>query len=100
MAENPSSTVVIQNKKGLHARAAAKFVKIVSAYDASVSVVKIPKKGAASEEVNVSGTSILGLMMLGAESGSSLKLTGTGKHAEELVKALVTLIEQKFGESE
>ena len=73
-------TVEIMNKKGLHARAAAKFVKIVAAFDAQVQVVKLGHCAEADSEP-VTGSSILGLMMFGADPGSKLHISATGNQA-------------------
>ncbi len=92
--------VDISNKKGLHARAAAKFVRTVESFTATVKVAKISGVGvvAGAEPADVSGGSILGLMMLGAECGSSLRLTTSGEQETEVAEALKKLIEEKFGE--
>ena len=92
-------TVEITNKKGLHARAAAKFVKSVSAFDAKITVVKIAANNE-EEMPAVGGASILGLLMLGADAGSKLRITADGHHAKESIDALQSLIEGKFGEGE
>lgn len=91
--------VEIINKKGLHARAAAKFVKTATSFDAQVKVIKL---GQNSEEDSqaVTGGSILGLMMLGADPGSKLQLTGDGGQATEALAALKELIDNRFGEPE
>jgi len=91
--------VEITNKKGLHARAAAKFVKTVANYNA---VVNVCKKGAdgAEDSSPVVGSSILGLMMLGADPGSKLHITAEGEQAAEALAALKELLENKFGEGE
>ena len=84
----------IVNKKGLHARAAAKFVKTVGSYDAQV---KVQKTG---EDSVVGGSSILGLMMLGADIGSTLSISAEGAQAEAVIAALSELISGRFGEPE
>jgi phosphocarrier protein len=83
-------TVTIQNQRGLHARASAKFVKVAGAYDAEVLVRK--------NDTEVSGCSIMGLMMLAAAPGSEIELRATGPAAEEAVNALTALIISKFDE--
>ena len=83
-------TLSIANKRGLHARAAAKFVRTAGQYDASVRV--------AFKGQEVSGLSIMGLMMLAAGIGSSIELTCTGRQAMEAMVALSALVEGKFGE--
>lgn len=91
--------VEIVNKKGLHARAAAKFVKCVGSFGAMITVVKL---GPDNEEDSppVIGGSLLGLLMLGADSGSKLHIKAEGAQASESLEALKTLIEGKFGEGE
>ena len=83
-------TLAIANKRGLHARAAAKFVRTAGQYDAAV---RVSFKGQ-----EVSGLSIMGLMMLAAGIGSSIELTCTGRQAREAMAALAALVEGKFGE--
>jgi phosphocarrier protein len=83
-------TLPIGNKRGLHARAAAKFVRTVGQFDAAV---RVSFKGQ-----EVSGLSIMGLMMLAAGIGSSIELTCTGRQASEVMAALSALVEGKFGE--
>jgi len=92
--------LLICNKKGLHARAAAKFVKTVDAFDAEIKVAKIAGAGVSegTEPVKVSGRSILGLMMLGAECGSTIRLYAEGTQADDIKNALKNLLEDKFGE--
>ena len=91
--------VEIVNKRGLHARAAAKFVKVVTSYTASVKVIKIGH-GTEEPSASVGGSSILGLMMLGADPGSKLSIAAEGDHASDVLDALKELIENKFGEGE
>lgn len=83
-------TLTILNAKGLHARASAKFVKCASAFDASVSVSK--------DGQTVGGTSIMGLMMLGATPGSTVALSATGPDSTAVLNALEALIRGRFGE--
>jgi phosphocarrier protein len=83
-------TVCISNKRGLHARASAKFVTLASTQSASVEVSK--------DGSSVAGTSIMGLMMLGAAMGDSVTISATGDGAHEAVTKLVELVEAKFGE--
>jgi phosphocarrier protein HPr len=85
-----SRTVLITNRRGLHARASAKFVTLASKQDAAVEVEKDGSK--------VAGTSIMGLMMLGAAMGDSITITAAGSGAGDAVGALVELVEAKFGE--
>ncbi len=92
-------TVEIINKKGLHARAAAKFVKIVASYSVDV---KVAKKSASNEadSTEVDGSSILGLMMLGADPGSILYIKAEGEQQGDVIAALAELIANRFGEEE
>ena len=94
------TTVQVTNKKGVHARAAAKFVKTASQFDAKVMVAKIAGSGVDENAtpVEVSANSILGLMMLGAECGSILRLKVNGNQADEALKAVEKLILDKFDE--
>ena len=85
-------SLLIENTRGLHARAAAKFVKCVESFDANVIVTK--------DDNNVSGTSIMGLMMLAASKGSSINLSINGADAEDALKALEVLVGDKFGEDQ
>ncbi len=80
----------IKNIKGLHARAAAAFVKTVEPFDATVEVERIGQC--------VSGTSIMGLMMLAASKGTTIKVSTSGKQATEVMKAIEELLNNKFGE--
>ncbi len=84
-------TVTICNKRGLHARAAARFVKLAWQFDAEVTVAK---NGAA-----VSGRSIMGLMMLAAGPGTAIELRAIGPEAERAVTALADLISGGFDET-
>ena len=83
-------TVTITNKRGLHARASAKFVTLASSQPASVEVEKDGSK--------VTGTSIMGLMMLGTAMGDNVIISAQGDGADDAVSALCALIENKFGE--
>ena len=91
---SPSALVrrmaTICNQRGLHARAAARFVKTAGQFDADV---RVRKNG-----TEVSGRSIMGLMMLAAAPGTVIELTATGRQAEAAVTALGKLIECKFDE--
>ena len=92
-ADAPVIRVVqICNKKGLHARASAKFVQMVEKFDADVRV----KRG---NEV-VGGTSIMGLMMLAAGPGTSITIEASGNQAAEVVDALAALVSGRFTEEE
>lgn len=80
----------ILNEKGLHARAAAKFVELVDKFDVNVVVKK--------DSLEASGDSIMGLLMLGASKGSKIDLVLSGKQSEDTLKALSNLVENLFGE--
>ncbi len=83
-------TVLITNKRGLHARASAKFVTLASAQPVDVSVAK--------DGQAVTGTSIMGLMMLGAAMGDTITISAEGDGSETAVTTLAELVEAKFGE--
>ncbi len=85
-----SREVAITNQRGLHARASAKFVNLATAIDAVIEVEKDGQK--------VCGTSIMGLMMLGAARGDAIVIHVEGDHAEEALAQLVALVEERFGE--
>ncbi|MGE0775097.1 MAG: HPr family phosphocarrier protein [Sphingomonadaceae bacterium] len=82
--------VLITNKRGLHARASAKFVTLASSQAALIEVTK--------DGQSVAGTSIMGLMMLGAAMGDSVTISASGEDAHEALTKLVELVEAKFGE--
>ena len=82
----------IVNKKGLHARASAKFVQLVERFDATVRVTR--------GHETVGGTSIMGLMMLGAATGTTITVEATGNEAAAAVDALAKLVESGFGEED
>jgi len=84
--------LTICNRKGLHARASAKFVQTVEKFDAEVRVTR------GSETVG--GTSIMGLMMLAASSGCAITVEATGKEAAQVIDALSELINSRFGEDD
>jgi phosphocarrier protein HPr len=85
-------TVTIINRRGLHARAAAKFVKLVNQFEAEVTVTK--------SGTSVSGRSIMGLMMLAASPGTEIDVRACGNQSKEALTAIVDLIERKFDEDE
>lgn len=87
-----SRCLPILNKRGLHARASAKFVQLVERFDASVSVCR---NGEA-----VGGTSIMGLMMLAAGPGTAITVTAHGPEADTVLDALEALVAGRFGEEE
>lgn len=80
----------IINEKGLHARASAKFVETVEAYDADCTVSK--------DGMDVGGDSIMGLMMLAASKGCTIGVETEGPQADELAEAIKALVEDYFGE--
>ena len=84
-------TVTITNKRGLHARAAARFVTLAEQFGASVEVVR-------GDDDPVSARSIMGLMMLGAGKGCALELRAEGWDAKEALDALTALVESGFDE--
>ena len=85
-----SREVAITNKRGLHARASAKFVALASELAAEIEVEKDGNR--------VCGTSIMGLMMLGAAMGDSIVIHVSGNGAEEVLEKLASLVEDRFGE--
>jgi|SRR5215813_7524654 len=88
--DKPCAEVTIKNRKGLHARASAKFVKCAELFDATVRVTR--------EGQTVGGTSIMGLMMLAASQGAVIFLEAEGPEGPEAIEALVALVESGFGE--
>jgi phosphocarrier protein HPr len=82
----------IGNRKGLHARASAKFVQTVEKFDADVRVTRCGE--------TVGGTSIMGLMMLAAAPGTTITVEATGQEAAEVIDALAALIDSRFGEGD
>jgi phosphocarrier protein len=102
MMSETEITIKITNKKGLHARAAAKFVKTAEQFDAHIMVAKVAGAGAVQgvETQEVFGGSILGLMMLGAECNSVLRLRASGLQAKEAASSIKKLVEEKFGETD
>lgn len=87
-----AKTIIIINKLGLHARAAAKFVQTASAFQSEITVT--------SSNREVSGKSIMGIMMLAAGKGKEISITTIGKDEKEAMNALTELIENRFGEEE
>lgn len=82
----------IVNRRGLHARASAKLVKLVETFDAEVVVMK--------DGQSVGGNSIMGLMMLAASPGCSIRVSATGAEAEDALAAIAELVESGFGETD
>ena len=85
-----SRVFTIINDKGLHARASARFVEVVENFESDVIVEK--------DGLEASGSSIMGLLMLAASKGTTIKVTSKGNDSEELTLALDNLIKSKFGE--
>ena len=85
-----SRELLIINKRGLHARASAKFVQMVEKFDAEVWVTR--------GNETVGGTSIMGLMMLAAAMGTSIMVEASGPEAEQAMAALAALVASKFDE--
>jgi len=86
----PSRTVEMRNKRGLHARASAKFVTLAAQQEAEIEVEKDGNR--------VCGTSIMGLMMLGAAFGDTITIHTGGDGADEAMEKLTALVEDRFGE--
>ena len=84
-------SVQVANRQGVHARPAAEIVKAASKFKADVTIVR--------DDLEVNGKSIMGVMMLAAEMGSTLVLRASGPDADQAVAAIAKLIESKFGES-
>lgn len=90
MTDPITQTLEIINEKGLHARASAKFVETVERFNAKATVEK--------DGMEVSGDSIMGLLMLAAPRGSTIQVTTEGQQANELSQALASLVGDYFGE--
>ena len=88
--ETVNMRLTILNEKGLHARAAAKFVELVDTFDVSLVVKK--------DDLEASGDSIMGLLMLAASRGTEIELVASGLEAAETLSALSDLIKNLFGE--
>ncbi|MBI2718520.1 MAG: HPr family phosphocarrier protein [Rhizobiales bacterium] len=85
-----SRELAITNERGLHARASAKFVKCAEAFDADISVSR--------DGQTVPATSIMGLMMLAAAKGTTIRITASGPQADAAILALADLVEARFNE--
>jgi len=90
--ETASAVLEIVNKKGLHARASAKFVQTAEKFNAAVTVTRAGE--------TVGGTSIMGLMMLAAATGTTIRVEATGSEASAAIAALSSLVESGFGEED
>ncbi|MDX2258491.1 MAG: HPr family phosphocarrier protein [Hyphomicrobiaceae bacterium] len=86
----PEAIVTIRNRKGLHARASARFVQLAESFNATIKVT--------SDGQTVGGTSIMGLMLLAAGPGATLHIKGSGPEGPEAVEALAALVSAGFGE--
>ena len=86
----PERMVQIVNKNGLHARPAAEIVKLAAKFKSEITIVK--------DDLDVNGKSIMGVMMLAAEHGSTILLRAEGPDADAALEALTTLVSNKFGE--
>lgn len=86
-------SVTIPNQRGLHARAAAKFVQVVARFPQAK--IQVSKDGQ-----TVNGESIMGLMMLAGTQGSSIEIAASGTEGPAALEALIALVEGKFGEAE
>jgi phosphocarrier protein HPr len=91
-AETLSRDCPIINRKGLHARATAKFVQCVERFQSAITVTRAGE--------TVGGTSIMGILTLGAGIGTSITVTATGPDAAEALDAIATLVADRFGEDE
>ncbi len=86
----PSRTATIKNVLGLHLRAASKLVRLAQEYDSEIFIQK--------DNIKANGKSMLGIVTLGAICGSTLEITTEGPDAQELLKAVIQLIERNFDE--
>ena len=86
----PERTVQIVNQNGLHARPAAEIVKLAAKFKSEITIVK--------DDLDVNGKSIMGVMMLAAEHGSTITFRAEGPDADQALDALATLVGNKFGE--
>jgi phosphocarrier protein len=89
-ASTIAADLLITNKRGLHARASAKFVQLVEEFDAEIEVSK--------DNHTVGGTSIMGLMMLAASPGTTIHVVARGRQATEALAAICDLVNAKFNE--
>ncbi|OYU91058.1 MAG: HPr family phosphocarrier protein [Bradyrhizobiaceae bacterium PARB1] len=92
MSELLSRELPITNKRGLHARASAKFVQTVEKFNADITVTRNGE--------TVGGTSIMGLMMLAAGIGTSIMVSAKGPEAQQAMEAISALVLDKFGEEQ
>ena len=90
MSQSNKRTLKIVNEKGLHARASAKLVEVVEAFDARAEVCR--------DGMSAGGDSIMGLLMLAASKGTSIEVETSGPDAEALADAIEALVADRFGE--
>ncbi len=83
-------TLTIVNRKGLHARASAKFVQLAESFDAEITITR--------DGMTVGGQSIMGLMMLAAGQGTTIDVSAEGREAEAAMQAIADLVANRFGE--
>ena len=88
--ETLNATARIPNKRGLHARASAKIVEAAARFRSTITVTK--------DGQSVNARSIMGLMMLAASLGTEIRITVTGPDADDALRAILALIDAKFGE--
>jgi len=86
----PPRTLTIVNKRGLHARASARFVQTAEAFDAELTISR--------DGMTVGGQSIMGLMMLAASKGTTIEVAATGNDADAALDAIENLVANRFGE--
>lgn len=91
-----STRVTLRNRRGLHARASAKFATLAQSFDAKIEVTSCNDVC----QETVVGNSIMELLLLGSACGEDISITAHGPDAEAAIKALSTLVEDRFGESE
>lgn len=91
-SRRPEAIVTIRNRRGLHARASARFVKCAEQFNATVKVTR--------DGHTVGGTSIMGLMMLAAGPGTVLHISAEGPEAPEAIEALIALVDSGFHETD
>ncbi|MFD2238847.1 HPr family phosphocarrier protein [Aureimonas populi] len=82
--------LTIVNKRGLHARASARFVQVAEGFDAELTITR--------DGLSVGGQSIMGLMMLAASQGTAIEVSACGREASEALAAIAALVEERFGE--
>ena len=92
--------LLIQNKKGLHARAAAKLVKTAAGFTSRVSITRLPRPHEKIDASTVMATSILGVLMLAGEKGVEIDIAAEGDDAAAAVEAIAMLVNNKFDEGE